>query len=849
MRNSFTLVVGGHGLGPWTSVLSGQRSTPELPAPVEEILACRQLICYPRSMSLPVAYLHFSGKILLYIVYQFSLPHHLETFFSPFKRMALSSNRPGFHLDEVVQVLSFNLISRAMGILLRSIVMFMAVVLLATTLVGLIVLFPFILLLTPLVGSLQLARAKSEQDQLNKLISLATTTPGKTLKQIFTKNPLGIFTAQKLAISPQEVNELSTSTEAFSLPVPPNSLEELLIAYGKNFTPLKAFLVRKGIDEKDLIRIFDWFHILHPKENIFHLETDALKKIRGFGASWSYGYANELRKFQITQSWSQFPSVVGREKEINEIDEALSKTSHNSVLVVGLPGVGRHAIVDEVARRIYRGQVSPALAGMQIIYLDLKKVLATFPNISEGRQMISNLFDEGTQAGNMILVIDELDKYLETSGERIDITDLLAQHLASGKLRIIGLTSQDNYNRYVAQNPDMLKLFTIVTIPQPDMETVYEAMEINIVPVLSFNHKVDISYVAIKKAITNADRFISNVPFPEKAINLLDEAIIFTKRAHRHMKSLWDNDIELYLSKKTNIPIGDLTSDNKDKLANLESSLHQRVIGQDEALSALAKALRRSVMEISDPRRPIGSFLFLGPTGVGKTETAKALAALYFGSESRLVRFDMSQYQGEDGLTKLIGSKLTNSPGQLTTSIANNPFSILLLDEIEKAQPMVLNLFLTLLDEGYLTDAFGHQVSAKQMIIIGTSNAGALFIKNQVLSGNDQDLDKKLIEFIQQERIFSPEFLNRFDAVVVFKPLTFEQIREVTQLILSNLQHRLAQKQITVSFSPQTIERIITEGYDPAFGARSIKRYVQDVVEDEISRALLGSPQDTTIAL
>jgi ATP-dependent Clp protease ATP-binding subunit ClpA len=245
-------------------------------------------------------------------------------------------------------------------------------------------------------------------------------------------------------------------------------------------------------------------------------------------------------------------------------------------------------------------------------------------------------------------------------------------------------------------------------------------------------------------------------------------------------------------------------------------------------------------LDVSSRNKPIGTFLFLGPTGVGKTETAKALATQYFGGENRLVRFDMSQYQGEEGIQRLIGNSQSNKPGELTQALSDHPFSVLLLDEIEKAPQLVLNLFLTLIDEGYLTDATGKKFSAKENIIIGTSNAGALFIKDESEKGTPIDqINSGLLNFVQEQKIFSPEFLNRFDGVIVFRPLSKDELKLVVKKLLGGLAKRLMEKKITVEFTPETIEKIVTEGYDPAFGARSVRRYIQDVIEDEISKKLL----------
>ncbi|MBI4099424.1 ATP-dependent Clp protease ATP-binding subunit [Candidatus Microgenomates bacterium] len=662
---------------------------------------------------------------LLYVIYAFALPHHLKTFFSPFKRVAEKSTSPGVNLQEIGEVISYNLVSIGIGMILRA----------AVILAGLLVLFIafiILLLLLPLfVSYFALIRRPPK--------------PASVPKK---------FVQAKLGNTDQRL-----------------------------------------LDQTDLDRITQWYQNLHAAGPFNLLDRDTVTKIAGFGSDWSYGYTNQLDKFQVSQNTSPYPRVVGRDKEVDAIEKALSKTSQNSVIVAGEPGVGRHAVVDEFARRLFVGNVLPNLVGFRTVYFDLSAALAA-------KQNPLDLFEEGRSAGNVILVIDNIDKFF-------DLTDVFNQTLAEGKLRVIGLTSQQLADKLVAQNTSLLKLFTIIPVAAPDIATVFLEMELSIVPVLEKQHQISISYPAIKEAITSADRFISTVPFPEKAINILDEAVAGVLAEHPHMTTLLGQDVDRYLSTKTQIPVGDLTGSDKEKLTNLEDKLHQRIIGQDEAVSAVAKAFRRAVLQVSARNKPVGTFLFLGPTGVGKTETAKALAEVYFGNENRLVRFDMSEYQGEVGLERLLAT--------LPVALVDNPFAVVLFDEIEKAPPIITNLFLTLIDEGYITDTANRKVSAKQNIIIATSNAGERY-----------------------EQVFSPEFRNRFDGIIFFQPLNDNQIREVAKKLLAGVATRVAEKKITLEFSGDLIDRIIKDGYQKEFGARSIRRYIQDIVEDEISQKLLS---------
>ncbi len=788
-------------------------------------------------MDLPAKGLTVATNIVILLIYSFAIPHHLRTFFSPFKRMAIKNTKPGINLSEIGEVISFNLVSVGIGIILRTFILTFALLIVVITIFLLVPCYLIFLLFCPLISLLN----KQSLNRITDLTDQARKTPGPTLYHLLAQTQTGQFLVRKLVLSYTEVKSLATTTAALSLSTTPTSLSDLLYNYAKNFVPFHDLLQGKLLDETDIKRVCQWSDSFHENPIVNLLDRDSITRIQGFGASWSYGYTNELDKYQMGQTLTEFPKVVGRDKEIDLLEKAITKSIQNSCIVIGEPGVGRHAIVDEFARRLFSGNVPASLAGSRTIFIDLKSVISQDPSPAGERKIVLDLFEEGRQAGNVILVIDDIDKYLETSGERLDLNDIFVQTLSDGRLRIIGLTTQQLYDKYISTNSNLLKLFTSLIVNPPDIETVYEEMEESIVPVLEKKDKVEISYSAIKEAIVSADRFVSSVPFPEKSINILDETVTAVKSEHPHMKTLGGQDVQQYLSAKTHIPIGVMNQSEKEKLQNLEPILHQRIIGQDEAISSLAKAVRRSFLNISERNKPLGTFLFLGPTGVGKTETAKTLAEAYFGSESRLVRFDMSEYQGEEGLEKLIGSAKTNPHGQLTSALEDNPFAVLLLDEIEKAPPIILNLFLTLIDEGYLTDASGKKISAKQNIIIGTSNAGGLFIQELIThNATPDDLTTKVIDYVQKENIFSPEFLNRFDGVIVFKPLDESQMKAVARKILAGVAKRLAEKKITVEFSDELVDRIIKEGYNPSFGARSVFRYIQNTVEDDISKKLLS---------
>lgn len=781
------------------------------------------------------------ANLILLCLYYFAIPHHLKTFFRPFKKTQIIDNGPQ-SLQRQIDALTYNIISAGIGMILRIVVISVGLIALALVTFGSLLL-EGILLATWVVWKPIVVMAQTiRENNFKAWKQLATDNPCLALNKIFTQTSFGQFLIRKLVLNIPDIEKICVNNGSKIDTSNAKDLGEIVVILAQEFSPLKDYLEEKLLDHNDIQRIANWYNKLGESSLINLLDRDSVTKVSGVGADWAYGYTPNIYKYLINQASSQFPRMVGRDEEVSKIEKILSKTVQNSVIVTGEAGVGRHAVVDEFSRRLYDGKISQNLVGFRTMYLDLKSAIASQRTFADQRKMVLDLLDEARWAENIILVIDDIDKFLETAGEKIDTTDVFSQMLSDGTLRIIGLTTDALYEKCVSQNTTLLKLFSRLQIDVPDENTVFEEMELSIVPVLEHIHKVEISYVAIKEAIVTADRYISSVPFPEKAINIMDEAITFIKAEHPHMKSLWAGDIQRFLAMKTKIPIGALNKDEKEKLNNLEVLLHKRIIGQNVAIEALAKSLRRSILSVSSRNKPIGTFLFLGPTGVGKTETAKTLAETYFGNESRIIRFDMSEYQGQDGITKLIGSAQDEKPGKLTSALADNPFSIILFDEIEKAPPLILNLFLPLIDEGYITDALGRKVMAKQNIIIGTSNAGALFIKEQAKKGIlGTELSNGLIEYIQEKAIFTPEFLNRFDGVIVFEPLTKDQIKQVALKMLEILNKRLSEKKIQLKITDELINRLADEGFDPAFGARAMQRYIQNVVEDEIAKKLLAT--------
>jgi ATP-dependent Clp protease ATP-binding subunit ClpC len=594
--------------------------------------------------------------------------------------------------------------------------------------------------------------------------------------------------------------------------------------------------------------------------------------------------------------------VVGRDAEIERVLEILSRRTKNNPVLIGDPGVGKTAIVEGIAQRIASGEVPETLKGKRVVQLDVGSLVAGTKYRGEFEERMQQILDEiMRQKDQIILFIDELHTIVGAGGAEgaVDASNMLKPTLARGDLHVIGATTGDDYRKYIEKDPALERRFQPVYVAEPSPDDTIAILKV-LKDKLEAHHKVKISDSAIKAAVYLSDRYITDRHLPDKAIDLLDEACAkvrlrasfvpasvrkldeeinqlqrdlraavdknefekaaqirdklgqlksekenLQKRDHVSQSSdlvVTDKEIAEVVSSWTGIPVTELEESEKEKLAKLEESLHKRVVGQDEAISAVSQAIRRARTGLKDPKRPIGSFIFLGPTGVGKTELAKTLAEVLFGDESALVRFDMSEYMEKHTVSRLIGSPPGyvgyEEGGQLTEAVRRRPYSVILFDEIEKAHPDIHNLLLQVLDDGRLTDAKGHVVDFKNTIIIMTSNLGSQILMDAA--------DGKISEEEAQERVmdslksyFRPEFLNRVDDIVFFKPLTKGQLKDITKLQLDNLSERLQDQHIKVVVTDKAIEHLAELGYDPELGARPLKRIIQKQIENKIAEKMV----------
>lgn len=568
----------------------------------------------------------------------------------------------------------------------------------------------------------------------------------------------------------------------------------------------------------------------------------------GIAQDWTSGYTPFLRNFvqdltEVVRGAGGL-RIVGRDAEIAQLEQTLAKNRGHNVLLVGQPGIGKETLILGLAEQFARGRVGQGLAYQHLLQLDIGAVLAGVSDRGEIESRLLQIFSEASRAGNAILVIPDVH-LLVGGGERVagvDATELLVQILQSPAIRVIATTTPGELQSRIASQSSLIGLFERLDVAEPAPEAVVEILQ-NAVLAHEVETQGFFTFAALKEISTIARRYAKDQPAPENALNLLAEMASHVSASGERLVT--PEVVRQVLSTKLQVPLDVAGGGERDKLVSLETDLRQTVVAQDEAISALASALRRARSGLSSGKRPIASMLFLGPTGVGKTETAKALARVYFGGEDRMIRFDMSEYSQPDSLVRLIGAPGANGTkvgGLLADAVHDRPFSLVLLDEFEKAHPQILNLFLQILDDGRLTDGTGRVVDFTNTIIIATSNAGAELIRQSIAAGEDQETRRKhLLDALQTQGIYKPELLNRFDGVVAFQPLAAEHVRAIVELMLGQLAAKLlAEQQMTITFAPDLVDALATGGFDPQFGARPVRRLIQDKVETFLANAILA---------
>ena len=653
--------------------------------------------------------------------------------------------------------------------------------------------------------------------------------------------------------------------------------------------------------------------VLNDDENILNEEKKSTNS--KVGASYNQTqtlnqYGTDLTKRAIE---GKLDPVIGRKNEIERVIQILSRRMKNNPCLIGEPGVGKTAVVEGLAQKIVAGDVPESLKDKRVVTLDITSMVAGAKYRGDFEDRIKKCLNEVKKAKDVILFIDEIHTIVGAGSAEgaVDAANILKPLLARGEIQLIGATTLNEYRKYIEKDSALERRFSPVTVTEPSSEDTLKILE-GIKDKYEAHHNVKITEEAMKAAVDLSVRYINDRFLPDKAIDLIDEAASkvrmraytvpdslkkleeeisavskekeeavrsqdFEKAAtlrdkeheakdklekekqkwesknSKEVITLTEEDIAEVISSWTRIPVKKLTQDENEKLRNLEKSLHERVVGQNEAVEAVAKAIRRGRVGLKDPNRPIGSFLFLGPTGVGKTELSKALAESLFGNEDSMIRIDMSEYMEGHSVSKLIGSPPGyvgfEEGGQLTEKIRRNPYSVILFDEIEKAHPDVMNMLLQILDDGRLTDSNGRTVNFKNTVIIMTSNIGARLITDKKTLGftskEENKEDKKEYEDIKKDVLaelkkeFKPEFINRIDEIIVFHKLQKEEMRQIVDIMLKQVIKRMEVQNIKIKIDDDVKDKIIEKGTDANYGARPLKRTIQNLLEDKIAEAIL----------
>jgi ATP-dependent Clp protease ATP-binding subunit ClpC len=602
--------------------------------------------------------------------------------------------------------------------------------------------------------------------------------------------------------------------------------------------------------------------------------------------------------------------VIGRDEEIQRVIQVLSRRTKNNPCLIGEPGVGKTAIAEGLAQRIFEGNVPEILKDKRVVSLDLASMVAGSKYRGEFEDRLKKVMAEILEAKNIILFIDEMHTIIGAGAAEgaIDASNILKPALSRGELQAIGATTLDEFRKHVEKDPALERRFQPITVDEPTAEQTLEILK-GLRDKYEAHHRVKISDESLAAAVKLSHRYVIDRYLPDKAIDLIDEAASkvrlktittpasikemelqleecrkekeaavknqefekaaqlrdvekkikqsieckrqeWQKKSQKENNTVEEDDIAQIVSSWTGIPVSRLAQEETEKLLKLEETLHGRVIGQDEAVKAVSKVIRRARSGLKDPRRPIGSFMFLGPTGVGKTELAKALAETLFGQEDAMIRIDMSEFMERHTVSRLVGSPPGyvgyDEGGQLTEKVRRKPYSVILLDEIEKAHPDVFNILLQIMDDGRLTDAKGRKVDFRNTIIIMTSNVGANLIRENktlgfVTTESDEQNYERMKDNVMKElrRTFRPEFLNRLDDIIVFHGLTQDHLKHIIDIMLSDLQKRLKDYNIKLGVNDKAKEFLTKIGFDPTFGARPLRRVIQKEVEDRLSDEML----------
>ena len=686
------------------------------------------------------------------------------------------------------------------------------------------------------------------------------STPENDVLFGFIFSPIGFIVLDRLNIPVDEVsNFLSMRKEKIDI----NTFDIISTSeivtfsdYAKSvYTSSKEFsqfLFTYGVTEKTWAGVVGWISRIRYRENREKRfwSKEMMGRVPGLGSDWAYGKAWTLMKYaNPIQDESFYREVdeslfVFYKKEFESLETVLVKHEGSNAMIISEDPQNSSELVAMLGMAIDRGYAYGELEKKRVFYLRVSDLLSGVTDKDSFENLFIKILKEAGNVGNIILAIENFALLMSTASNfGSDIISIFSVFFNSPDLHIIAISDKSRYHSEIEPNRAVMSFFEKVDIPEKDKDAVAKILEDEVLTVEA-RGKIFITYQALQAIVEGSERYFSESFLYDKARDVLTEIVPYIKHQKRNVVT--KEDIFSFFADKTGIPQGEVKADEKEKLINLEEGLHKRVVGQNEAIVAISNALRRARAGVGNTHRPIGSFLFLGPTGVGKTETTKALAETFFGSEDAIIRFDMSEYKTDDALKRLIGSFEEGHSGLLSKKLRDKPYSVLLLDEFEKTNKDVHDLFLQIIDEGFFSDVDGNRVNVRNTIIIATSNAGSDLIFDYVNRG--EDLVNKKNEIIQNivvKGIFKPELINRFDGIILFSPLNEIDLKKIAGLMLVKLENRLKEKGIGISITDKLISSVAKQGMDLSFGARPMNRYIQEKIEasiaDKIIRGEIGA--------
>ncbi len=677
---------------------------------------------------------------------------------------------------------------------------------------------------------------------------LIKTQDNKDIAKSFFNTSLGLSVLTRLGLSKENLDDFfnvrHTPVSAYGLQVneSTNTLFEYVSLVFNQDKELQEFLIFQNISEEDLVGATLWVErtLRRIKQRQRWWSKEYLSRTRQLGIDWSYGKTYLLDRVSRTLDTERSRISVSNyyDEYVSSLANILIRAREANALLVGKPGVGKLDIVAKLQRDIESGAFED-LKNYQARVLDADLAFSEVKDSADLEERMISIFNQAERSGNSIVVIENLASFIRrVDSFGSDFISIIDPYLMSPNLHFIFTSTEREFHEDIETKGQFMKRVEHLFVREGGLESVVRLLEDEVMEIES-KELVIFTYPAISELARRAREYFSGVTVSDKAMDLLYEMVPIIKRKERNF--IFREDVYELLEAKTGIPSRTAGEEEKEKLANLENILRKRVVGQDEAIEAVSNALRRARSGLGDTKRPLGSFLFLGPTGVGKTETTKALAETFFGGNDRVIRFDMSEFSGPEAIDRLIGSSGGETQGLLSSKLKENPYGVLHLDEFEKSTEEVHDLFLQILDEGRFTDTNGVEISARNMIIVATSNAGSDVIWDYVNGGGKLSLHKeKIINTIIKRGIYKPELLNRFDDLILFHPLKKEHLQKIVELFLDKLKDRLKDQGIKISVEPGAVDFLVEKGTDPKFGARPLRRAIQSHIENFVAGEVIG---------